>query len=206
MKKITLTILTSLLFFNVYSQFMALPGIKAGGNYSNLMGDSRETGKFGFHVGAIAEIQITGNMFFQAEVLYSLQGAKYDIVEETLEYDRKVDLHYLNVPLMAKIYLNGYDDGWFFEVGPQVGFLVFAKETVDGTLNGEPIYEEAKVTDFYSATDLYGSFGVGYKPFDSDFFISARYNLGLTDVDEYEDVDVKARNTVVQLSFGFIFD
>lgn len=205
MKKILFLILVSLCS-NIHAQFMALPGIKGGANYSTLYGDGEAKGTIGFHLGGIAEIQIRHNYFFQTEFLYSMQGANYEVINELADYTNKTTLHYLNIPLLLKAYFNGYDDGWFLEIGPQMGFLIRGKQTVEGTYNGNPIYEEADFSESYSATDLSFCLGLGNKVYDSDFFYSIRYSHGLTDINETEDPDLKNFNGVIQVSVGLIFD
>lgn len=205
MKKI-LFLLIVLLCSNLQAQFMALPGIKAGANYATLYGDGEGKGIIGFHIGGIAEIQIKHNYFFQTEFLYSMQGANNEVINEIADYTNKTTLHYLNVPLILKAYLNGYEDGWFLEVGSQIGFLVRGKQTIEGTYDGNPIYEEADFSESYSATDLAACIGIGNKVYDSNFFFSIRYNHGLTDINETEDSDLKNYNGAIQVSIGLIFD
>lgn len=205
MKNILFIILV-FLCSNLHAQFMALPGIKAGANYATLYGDGEQKGIIGFHIGGLAEIQIRHNIFFQTEFLYSLQGANYEVVNEFADYTNKSTLNYLNVPLMIKAYLNGYEDGWFLEAGPQISFLVRGKQTIEGTYNGIDIYEEADFSESYSATDLAACIGIGNRVYDSNFFFSVRYNHGLTDINETEDSELKNYNGVIQVSIGLIFD
>lgn len=209
MKQISFLIVFLLFSYHINAQFYAKVGIKAGGNFNTLLGDGVENASptFGFHMGGLIEMMINrrGNIFFQPELIYSLQGANYDIEDDIISSE-KINLHYLSVPLIAKIYINGYSDEWFFEAGPNINFLLFAKRTIKGTLNGTPISEEADFSESYSATDLGFNFGFGHKFFDRTFFISARYNIGLTNINEYEDLDIKNKNSVIQLSVGAIFN
>lgn len=210
MKQISFLIVFLLISYNINAQFYAKVGIKAGGNFNTLLGDGTENASptFGFHMGGLIEMMVNrkGNIFFQPELIYSLQGVSYDISDESFNSNEKISLHYLSVPLIAKIYLNGYSDEWFFEAGPNINFMLFAKRTLKGTLNGTPIREEADFSESYSATDLGLNIGFGHKFFDRTAFISARYNFGLTNINEYEDLDIKNNNSVLQLSVGFIFN
>ncbi len=209
MKKILLLIVFLSLFSNLNAQFYAKAGIKAGGNYNTLSGDGLQgaSSTFGFHMGGLIEMMINrrGNIFFQPELLYSLQGANQDIDDE-FNTTNKINLHYLNVPLMTKIFINGYADEWFFEAGPYINFLLLAKNNMKGTFNGVPIKEETNVSESYSATDLGLSVGFGHKFFDRTLFISARYNIGLTNIGEFEDTSVSLNSSVIQLSVGAIFN
>ena len=193
-------------------------GVKAGVNLSSINGDYTDNNKamVGFHVGALAEIGITEKFFFQPELLFSTQGAK---IEESEDFDdfgigfgygRKVKLNYINVPLMGKFYVT---KGLNVELGPQVGFLMSAKQKVSGSLGLVEFETEddEDVKDRYKSIDFGVNFGAGYK-LNNGLFFNARYNLGLaniTDEDFENDVidleGVNTKNGVFQFSVGFIF-
>src|SRR5690606_6511134 len=101
-------------------------GAKAGLNISNQTGDIENTKSLiGFHIGGFAEIKFTEKFAFQPELLYSLQGAKYDFSEEDFTEESTLKLNYLNIPLMFKYYAT---ESLFVEAGPQIGLLLSAKE------------------------------------------------------------------------------
>jgi len=52
-------------------------GAKAGVNFANVGGDGSDTDmKTGLHIGVIGEYGLTDKFSLQAEILYSMQGAK----------------------------------------------------------------------------------------------------------------------------------
>ena len=57
-------------------------GIKGGTNFSTILTDFESPLEYkykaGFQVGVFANFKITDKLFFQPELLYSLQGTKYD--------------------------------------------------------------------------------------------------------------------------------
>src|SRR5690606_40294848 len=54
-------------------------GAKAGLNIANQTGDVEDSKSLiGFHLGAFAEIKLAEQFAFQPELLYSIQGAKYE--------------------------------------------------------------------------------------------------------------------------------
>jgi len=96
---------------------------------------------------------------------------------------------------MAKYYAT---EALSIEVGPQVGFLVNAEEEFEG--------ETFDIDEGTHGVDFSLNFGLGYK-LASGINFSARYNLGLSNVFDFEgegqDVDVK--NSVFQFSIGYFF-
>ena len=198
MKKVLLSIVMVALGFTASAQVSF--GIKAGVNLADLAGDDipEEFGnRTSFHIGGVAEFEISKKFSFQPELLYSSQGTK----AEEDDYKVTLKMDYLNIPLMAKYYVT---EGLSFEVGPQVGFLLSAKEK--GEFDGDSETEDIK--DFMNSVDFGLNFGLGYK-LESGINFGARYNLGLSEV--FEDVDVdddddKSTNGVFQISVGYSFN
>lgn len=167
---------------NVNAQETAF-GVKAGVNFASLTGDNEGLdGLTSFHLGGVANIGVSEKFSVQPEVLYSMQGASYDGGE--------IKLDYINVPVLAKFMVA---EGFSIEAGPQIGFLVSAKE--DG--------EDLK--DFVKGTDFSGVLGVGYK-LTSGLNFGARYNVGMSNIIDSDLEDAgELKNGVIQLSVGFMF-
>lgn len=187
MKKILLTAFAVAAFGVAQAQEEMSFGAKAGLNIANLGGDAETDGSLmGFHVGGVAEFPISENFSVQPEVLYSMQGAKYEFLGE--EADLK--LSYINVPILAKYYIM---EGLSLEVGPQVGFLMSAKA------------EDEDVKDGYKSIDFGLNGGVGYKT-EMGLFFQARYYAGLSSINEEVDgMDYKETNNVISFSVGYKF-
>ncbi|RXJ51382.1 porin family protein [Gelidibacter gilvus] len=173
-------------------------GVKGGVNLANItsddIGDSDQLTSF--HLGLFMEIPISERFSFQPEVLYSGQG--FSAFNEEAEY--KMD--YIQVPLMAKVYIV---KGLYAEAGPQFGFKV--KEEIDYKPGSEGGEIEINTDDSYIKNfDTNLALGAGYK-FDNGLSLSARYNLGLTNI--YKDntllQNVDAKNSVWQFGVGFSF-
>ena len=197
-------------FSNINAQEVKF-GAKAGVNFATLGGDVEDAdGITSFHVGAVAEISISEKFSVQPELLYSAQGADnedsysefgYSISEKT-----KIKLDYLNIPIMAKYYVA---EGFSIEAGPQIGILLSAngeyeyKESYEGETFTDSDDEDIK--DNFKGIDFGFNVGVGYK-MDSGLNFSARYNLGLANINDTEDSDDwTINNNVLQLSLGFMF-
>ncbi len=152
-------------------------GLKGGANFSTLDGDDVDADNLtSFYGGALVEINVFQNFSVQPEVLYSSQGAKVEGLGD-------IKLDYINVPVLAKFYL--ISDKLSLEAGPQFGFLV--NQDLEETF-------EAKSFDFAAVG------GLGFNITDN-FFVQARYVIGLTDASENAEV----KNTTIQAGVGFRF-
>lgn len=198
MKKnvLLLTAIAVLCFVNLNAQSVEL-GVKAGVNFSDITGDdvSSFKGRTAFHIGAVAEIPVSDNFSVQPELLYSAQGSDWEEDFEGELIKGSVEADYINVPLMAKYYVA---EGFSIEAGPQVGFLISAKDKYESV--------EEDIKDDLKGIDFGVNFGIGYK-LENGFNLGARYNLGLIDVNDNPDYlgDSSYKNSVIQISVGYFF-
>ena len=170
-------------------------GLKAGASYSSLVGpqSGNPDGLFGFHAGGFANIGITDLFAFQPEVIYSQKGAKFANVA-----DAGPRFSYIDVPL--SFHVNA--DGLFFEAGPQVGFLLSAKQQDRG-----PVAIDIKPTT--NPIDFGYLVGLGYQR-KTGPGIGLRYNGGFTNLPKEQTVgnvtvQNKVRNSVFQLYLTYSF-
>ena len=162
-------------------------GFKGGYNLSNFGGDVENNKSLsGFHLGGFVEIPVSEKFSVQPEVLYSAQGAKFEGYGYSFDY--KTD--YINIPVMAKYYVM---DKLAVMAGPQFGFLVKAE------VEGEDAKDEIKSFEF--------GVGVGANYyFTENIFAGARYNFGLSNINDGEGSDdFKLNNNVLQVSVGYRF-
>jgi hypothetical protein len=155
-------------------------GLKAGGSLSSFSGEQAINYKsiFGFHAGAFANIGFTRMLAFQPEILYSRKGAKLPSQNLTTHLD------YVDVPLV--FHVNA--DGLFFEAGPQVGFLVSAKNKTSNL--------STDVKSIYNTVDTGYLFGLGYQR-KTGLGIGLRYNGGFTNVEKsYLVGNTKVQNNI----------
>lgn len=90
---------------------------------------------------------------------------------------------------MGKYYVT---KGFSVEAGPQIGFLLSAK------------HEKLNVKDSFNTFDFGVNFGLGYK-LENGLNFGARYNLGLTDINNIDGSSSKNKNGVIQISVGYFF-
>jgi len=162
-------------------------GIKGGLNVYNIHNDNgvKYDSKTGLHLGLLGHIHLEKEWAVQPELVYSSQWAKYNFPNS----ETRVNLDYINVPVMLQ-YM--FDNGFRFEAGPQVGFLVNAK-------TGNKI----DVTDHYKSIDFGIGLGIGYIKPSTGFGVDARYNIGVSDITENNEV--KSTNRGFKLGVFYQF-
>lgn len=197
MKKIIFTVLAlvglSTLSFSQCFRY----GPKVGLNLSNISVDKigvldiDKDMRTSIHFGGFVKYELCSWMALQAELLYSMQGAKLKWSDGTDKYDGKLKLNYLTVPILAKFYMY---EGLFGEIGPQCSFLL--KKSIDGGLK-----DKAAFRNF----DFDVALGLGYE-LDFGLMAGARYVMGAVNV--FKDVDshkVSSKNGVVQIYAAWMF-
>ena len=220
MKKIILSVIAIATFGFSQAQEVKY-GAKVGLNVATLNGDVEDAKSLiGAHLGGFVEIKINEKFSFQPELLYSMQGAKTESSYSETDFgytyieteETKLKLGYLNLPLMAKYFAT---DKLYLEAGPQIGFLVSAKydsdysyvviDDSDGSIfDSESDSTSGDYKDFVKSVDFGFNVGLGYE-FTENMFAGARYNLGLSDINDVNGSNDKIGNGVFQLSFGYKF-
>lgn len=169
-------------------------GIKGGVNIANTDISSDQftldtKSKLGFHGGVFVNLMFSDKLGIQPEVLYSLQGSKYDISS----VDGKLTLGYVNIPLLVRYNINEMIS---LHVGPQFGLLMSAEEEFDG--------DTADVKDDFKSSDISGAFGVEFDlPMKIGF--GARYVLGLSNTltNDGSFGNAELKNSTIQVYVKF---
>lgn len=220
------TVLIALLPFASFSQDVLI-GLKSGVNISNLSGTVNENPKWktGIILGGYLQVPLSNQTFYQPEIIYSEQGSKsthygsstavsssssrtrgskYSTRPEVGE--TKTKMNYINIlPLSLKVYFNESRDINMY-VGPQVGFLLSAKE--EGEVDGSTVDEE--LSDFIKPMDFSAVVGLGVD-FPVGLNFGTRLNYGLTDISKLSKVYTSnitrpnLTNIVFQFHLGYTF-
>lgn len=148
--------------------------------------------KFSFHLGAFAEFKFNDLFGLQTELIYSRQGdrGKHKDVKTWAR------VNYLNIPVLAKFYVW---EGISVDLGPQLGFALNGKNKTKS--GGTEVKTDI---DHLNTVDLSFAMGLSYD-FNMGLVVSARYNLGLTNVIEKDKFGGNNQNRVFQLSAGWKF-
>lgn len=189
MKKTIIFVATLFFMFNAKSQSTHF-GIKGGMNASslNFEGNSDMQTKIGFNAGVLAHIH-TGNEFwaFQPEAYYSSEGAK-----SKSNSNVSTTLGYINVPVLVQYMFN---NGFRLEAGPQVGFLMSAKNKIND--NSTDIKDNLKSAVFSIPA------GIGYLT-STGLGFDARYNFGISNINKSTS-GTKTHSNVFQFDIFYQF-
>lgn len=182
-----------LLSIGAFAQAQLAIGIKGGPNFANLnVSDANATynSRSGWHAGAFALIKLS-KIGIQPEILFSQQGSKIKFNSQNL----KANYSYLNIPIIVKLYTVA---GINLQVGPQFGFLTKAESDYNPVTNTPTNKQDFK--DAYKKSDVGLALGAGWDlPF--GLTVDARYNLGLSKVDD--EAANSTKNQVWQISLGY---
>jgi hypothetical protein len=195
-------------------------GLKGGINLASLdnVSSSLQTtygNRTGYHYGVYTQIKIL-KFAIQPEVIFSRQGQSFSVPNSTQNLSSSFD--YINIPVIVKLYLAG---GLNLQVGPQFGFLSSATGDLVNTVNGgiptnPTITTATDISTFVNSSDISLALGAGWDlPFGLN--VSARYNLGLSDINEKSGIALPtignsvisslgtttAKNQVIQISVGY---
>lgn len=160
-----------------------------GLNFAKLTGDGISNVKSTTQlvIGANLEYGVSKDFGVTGGLFYSMQGAKFKGSNATTNLD------YLNIPILANYYVA---KGLALKAGLQPGFLLSAKHKYKGDGNSS----SNDIKDSCNGIDFAIPVGASYEI--SNFVIDARYNIGLSSVNDDGDA---AKNSVVQITVGYKF-
>lgn len=186
MKKLILIFAPLFLFTAAKAQKLQL-GLKGGVNFSNLRTDNFDYDTHvGVHGGLLAHIHLNRNWAIQPEILYSTEGAKYR-GPGNLEHTEQLD--FIQVPVLAQ-YM--FSSGFRVEAGPQLGFLITAKDDLAGRTTDIDAVRKNVNFAFAIGAGYLSSMGLG---------VDARINLGLSNL--REDNGRSLRQNVIQVGIFY---
>lgn len=196
MKKVLTLIAAAILCMSASAQVQF--GAKVGFDMTNFWGEDAEHGmKPSYQAGLMMEYKFSSKFAIAPEVVFASQGGKFKAIDMNLfglDVSKTVtyNTNYINVPLMLKFYAT---PDFSVDFGPQVGFNVYSKATVED-MDAIDLKEITKSVDF--GLGLGGTYNLT-----ENAFIQARYTLGLTKVFDVDDSNEKNGN--IQLAFGMKF-
>jgi hypothetical protein len=166
-------------------------GIKAGTNLAKIDGRSFESGfNWGFSAGGFAELNFTSQFGIQPEVLFSQTKTQtaddFNTIYEQGLNSRSVTLNYLSIPILLSFRPIPIIS---IQVGPQFSTLLSSSENIIG--NSKNAFKSGDFAMVGGAQLNLGGFKAG-----------ARYVIGLTNVNDIDNVD-KWKNQNIQLYIGF---
>ena len=188
-------LISTILFFTsliAWSQVSVGPRLSL--NFSNAIGGENSAGnkfKIGFSAGAFLKFQISDQVYFQPEMLYSTRGFKYVAGDTILKHN----LSYIDYPFLLGIQVG---DNGFINFGPQIGYLI--NDKIKGVLSTSSNLDSSNVYG-YNTTEYALAFGGGYM-FKFNLLVSVRGMYGLTKL--YANGDL-SHNFSFGLSIAYSF-
>lgn len=194
MKKISVLFISALFSVSLLAQNAPVLGLKGGLNlatwdHSNSTIQKQLDSRLGFHLGLLIHNHLTHNIAIQPEIQFSTQGTEVENGANDIEYRTS----HINVPVMFQYMFN---NGFRIEAGPQVGFMLGARD-VDAAGN------EVDRIDEYNRLDFGLGFGLNYLTY-SGIGVGGRYNLGLSNINDVGTTRIQ--NRVLQLSIFYMID
>ncbi|GAB3810945.1 porin family protein [Pontibacter rugosus] len=156
-------------------------GIKAGLNYATFKGEDANGYDYrpGYTAGVTARHAFNDLVGIQAEALITSKGAKREFSTSGVETEERLRLNYLDIPVLLSLQASGL----YFELGPQLSFLLKGKQIVEATRSNSTVTTEVDITDNPYPIDFGYAAGVGYRS-NSGIGIGLRYNGGFKDIDD----------------------
>ena len=187
-------------------------GVKAGLNYSSIVGDLTDgiTFRFSGHGGVFLEIEFSEKFAFRPELLYSSQGFQFSSDLFAIDgndptdgnkFRTNVQLNYLTVPLVAKFSLN---ERYSVEFGPQFGFLLNQVTKIKNLDEGDDSPSNGRSTISGNFQSDYGmAVGLGIR-LNEQFSVSPRFYLGLRNRLNGIEGNLQNYNVAIQVSVNYI--
>ena len=204
MKKIVIALMCTILATGAaMAQEKFTFGPKIGVDYTHYWGKNvQHGGQLNYQAGVFMEYRFTSKFSIAPEVVFAAQGGKYDFKRniEGIDVELKETDHvnYINVPVMLKYYVA---PALSIDFGPQVGFNVYSKNTIEGKVEKLKEKETTDMKKYTKTVDFGLGLGLTYN-ITEEVFIQARYTMGLTKV---FNVDDDSKNGNGQIAIGFRF-
>ena len=197
MKKFFVLIAAAIVCMSASAQFQI--GGKVGFDMTNFWGSDVEHGmKPSYQAGLVMEYKFNPHFAIAPEVVFASQGGKYKVLDLNLfglDVSKTVtyNTNYINVPVMFKYYVS---PAFSIDLGPQVGFNVYSKYSIEDVKEAVDVKDGTKGVDF--GVGLGGTYNLT-----DNAFVQARYTMGLTKVFEGDYNNEKNGN--IQIAFGMKF-
>ena len=197
MKKFFVLIAAAIVSMSAMAQVQF--GAKVGFDMTNFWGEDVEHGmKPSYQAGLVMEYKFSPKFAIAPEVVFASQGGKFKAIEMNrfgLDVSKNVtfNTNYINVPVMLKYYVS---PAFSIDFGPQVGFNVYSKVSVEGYDKAYDLKDNTKGVDF--GLGLGGTYNLT-----ENAFVQARYTMGMTKV--FDGDYNKEKNGNIQIAFGMKF-
>lgn len=221
-------------------------GVRGGFNLANISEDLGGTETFDFegiplqimldqsnrttfNAGGFVEYWFSPMFALQINLLYNQKGFLIEgslnetIIEQgipiniTVDAEETVKLSYLSFPILAKVAFGESNFKPFLIAGPEIGFLLSAKDVAEATSKAEAqgitvgpytVEVEEDIKEFLESFEFALDFGGGlsYSFGSIEIFTDFIYSLGITKINKEdfgEDEDITNQNIMINLGILF---
>ena len=173
-------------------------GPKIGVDYTHYWGKNvQHGGQLNYQAGLFMEYRFTNKFSVAPEVVFAAQGGKYDTKILGVDFKETDHVNYINVPVMLKYYVI---PELSIDFGPQVGFNVYSKNTLEVKAGDEGGKKTTDMKDYTKSVDFGLGLGLTYN-IAKDVFVQGRYTMGLTKVFDGPE----GKNGNAQIAIGYRF-
>ena len=228
--------LSLLLSLNVYSQSFGISAgmniselnFNDSDNSSSFYGDFKSI--LGVNAGFHYDFKFSERAGMRLGLAYSSKGFAYDseisftstiggdIFSEYSRLESNARLNYIQLNPMFKYTIPvGEKNAFYFLVGPYIGVGVFGKLDQSQTYSYTDPTGTMNVNESNSEDIEFGQDGDGFDYLDfgvtpsigfqlHSFFVEASYDIGINDIDTYNEDDFKAYNRTLSIKLGYLFE
>lgn len=166
-------------------------GVKAGLNYAGLSGYSGGR-SLNAHAGVFGQWILNKNWMVRPELFWSAEKQRYIVTEVEGVSTQSLVMHFASLPVIIRY---AASSKIFIDAGPQLSFLVSAKDITAGGV-------KADVKRSLRSTDFAFNAGAGYL-LNKKLELYLRYSHGLTDLTLYDNNTDCNRLWQAGLAFSF---
>lgn len=193
------TLMLALVAGATFAQAQRL-GAKAGYTNGTWGGDLIESDEKksnnGFHVGLVAEWNLSKQFFFQPHLLFNRKGVRVDHGDHM----DNINVSSFDLPLNFVYKTKGAGAKFFAGTGPQVGFNVGARAIAKEENENEKLKIGSSSTDDLKPLDFGWNFLAGVE-LKNNLFFSANYSLGMANLNPANSLT--ARSNYFGISIGY---
>jgi len=180
-------------------------GPKFGLNIANVRGDSipdEYESKMAFNFGVFTTYNINDFIGVQPELMFTMKGSKAEGEIMGESYTSKLNLNYIEIPILAKLTIPLGSVRPYVVAGPEFAFNMTA--TVSSEYAGQDTtvdIEDASVVDFGM---MFGG-GVAFELGPGFLSLEAKYDMGFLPIADEEEDAYNAYNNCLSINLGYAF-
>lgn len=204
MKKIMIfTMILSFVFIGTISAQGMGYGVKGGLNMAKFTGDDADFEGIadpgfvlGPTIGGFATFNLGDMLAIQPEVLYTKKGSSYELSEEGFDLNMDFSMNWLEIPVLAVV--NIQDKIKIF-AGPYLDLFLSGTIDMEMAFGGESESDSEDIESDDVTSPGFGFIFGGTFMLGDNLGIEARYSLGLTSMDEEDDL----KNSGIQVLVNY---